>query len=143
MTDVVEIAKERRATLAAEIGKLDDFIRMAEALLKHSLSKSSKASDTEDEKAAGGNGAEAEREDLPVRELNAGERVGNRHVDVDINVARTDLCSVDNKSKIRCGGIYEIHDIHCKHRVPVGNSFDSLVLEINMYIVAAPKTCLA
>ncbi len=84
MTDVVEIANERSDALAAEIdrlaaevGKLDDFIRMAEALLKHSLSKSSKASDTEDEKAAGGNGAEAEREDLPVRELNAGERVGN------------------------------------------------------------------
>ncbi len=76
MTDVVEIAKEHRATLAAEIAKLDDFIRMAEALVKHSLSKSSKASDTEDEKAAGGNGAEAEREDLSARELKAGERVG-------------------------------------------------------------------
>ncbi len=35
-----------------------------------------KASDTEDEKAAGGNGAEAEREDLSARELKAGERVG-------------------------------------------------------------------
>ncbi len=54
MTDVVEMAKERRATLAAEIGKLDNFIRMAEALVKHSQSKSSKASDTENEKAAGG-----------------------------------------------------------------------------------------
>ncbi len=69
MTDVVEIARERQARLAAEIGKLDDFIRMAEALLKHSLSKSSKASDT---KTAG---AEAEREDLPVRELKAEELV--------------------------------------------------------------------
>ncbi len=38
MTDVVEIAKARRATLAAEIGKLDNFIRMAEALLNHSQS---------------------------------------------------------------------------------------------------------
>ncbi len=75
MTDVVEIARERQARLAAEIGKLDDFIRMAEALLKHSQSKSSKASDTEDEKAAGGNGAEAEREDLSVRELKAKELV--------------------------------------------------------------------
>ena len=75
MTDVVEIARERQARLTAEIGKLDNFIRMAEALLKHSLSKSSKASDTEDEKAAGGNGAEAEREDLSVRELKSGERV--------------------------------------------------------------------
>ena len=36
MTDVVEIAKERRVRLAAEIGKLDDFIRMAEALVKYS-----------------------------------------------------------------------------------------------------------
>ncbi len=57
MTDVVEIARERQARLAAEIGKLDDFIRMAEALLNHSQSKSSKASDTEDEKAAGGKDA--------------------------------------------------------------------------------------
>ncbi len=80
MTDVVEIANERSDALAAEIdrltaeiAKLDDFIRMAEALLKHSLSKSTKASDTEDEKAAGGNGAEAEREDLPARELTAKE----------------------------------------------------------------------
>ncbi len=75
MTDVVEIAKERCAMLAAEIGKLDDFIRMADALLKHSLSKSSKVSDTEDEKAAGGNGAEAERENLSARELKAEELV--------------------------------------------------------------------
>ena len=84
MTDVVEIANERSDALAAEIdrltaevGKLDDFIRMAEALLKHSLSKSSKASDTEDEKAADENGAEAEREGLPVRKLTAEELVGN------------------------------------------------------------------
>ena len=42
MTDVVEIAKERRDalaaeidTLAAELGKLDDFIRMAEKLVKN------------------------------------------------------------------------------------------------------------
>ncbi len=79
MTDVVEIAKERRATLAAEIGKLDDFIRMAEVLVKQSLSKSSKASDTEDEKAAGGNGAEAGREDLAARELKAEELVRKSH----------------------------------------------------------------
>ena len=97
MTDVVEIAKERREiakerrdALAAEIGRLDDFIRMAEKLVKHSQSKPKKASDTEDEKAAestgpatarpysaaaDGNGAEAKREDLSVRELEAGERV--------------------------------------------------------------------
>ncbi len=75
MTDVVEIAKERQARLAAEIGKLDDFIRMAEMLVKHSQSISSKASDTENEKAAGGNGADAEREGLPVRKLKAEEIV--------------------------------------------------------------------
>ena len=57
MTAVVEIAKDRRVRLAAEIGKLDDFIRMAEALLKYSLSKSNKASDTEDEKAAESTGS--------------------------------------------------------------------------------------
>ena len=36
MTDVVEIAKECREKLAAEVAKLDDFIRMAEALMKFS-----------------------------------------------------------------------------------------------------------
>ena len=76
MTDLVEIARERQARLTAEIGKLDDFIRMAEALLNHSQSTSSKASATEDEKAAGGKDAEVEREDLSARELKAGERVG-------------------------------------------------------------------
>ncbi len=75
MTDVVEIAKERRVRLAAEIVKLDEFFRMAEKLRKYSPSKSSKASDTENEKAADGNGAEAEREGLPVRKLKAEELV--------------------------------------------------------------------
>ena len=82
MTDVVEIANERSDALAAEIdrlaadlGKLDDFIRMAEALLNHSRLESNKASATEDEKSAGGNGAEAGREDLSVREMKAEELV--------------------------------------------------------------------
>ncbi len=75
MTDVVEIAKERQTRLAAEFAKLDDFIRMAEALMNPSQSKPNKASDTEDEKAAGGNSAKAEREDLSVRELKAEELV--------------------------------------------------------------------
>jgi hypothetical protein len=35
MTDVVEIAKERRDALAAEIGKLSDFICMAEELVEN------------------------------------------------------------------------------------------------------------
>ena len=73
MTDVVEIAKERQARLVAEIAKLDEFLRMAEALLNHSQSTSSKASATEDEKAAGGKDAEVEREDLSARELKAKE----------------------------------------------------------------------
>ena len=99
MTDVVEIANERSDALAAEIdklaaefAKLDDFIRMAEALMNPSQSKPNKASTAEDEKAAestvpatvrsyfaaaDGNGAESEHEDLPVRELKAGEQVGN------------------------------------------------------------------
>ena len=75
MTDVVEIAKERRLRLAAEIAKLDDFVHMAEMLVKYNPSKSNKASGTEHEKAAGGNGAEAEREDLSFRELKAEELV--------------------------------------------------------------------
>ncbi len=93
MTDVVRIAKERVAALEAEIGKLNDFIRMAEALLKQSLPKSNKAPATEDEKpaestglrlallipaTAGGSnadGAEPEREDVPVLELTAKELV--------------------------------------------------------------------
>jgi len=90
MTDVVEIAKERHAWLAAELTKVGDFLRMADALLKQNLSKSNKALDIEDDKAAestglvtarpfyadtGGNGAEAEHENLPARELKAEERV--------------------------------------------------------------------
>ena len=34
MTDVVEIAKKRRDALAAEIGKLDDFVCMTENMLE-------------------------------------------------------------------------------------------------------------
>ncbi len=67
MTDVVEIANERSDALAAEIdklaaevGKLNDFIRMAETLLKHSQLETDKAS------TADGNGAESEHEDLPA-----------------------------------------------------------------------------
>jgi hypothetical protein len=99
MTDVVEIAKERQARLATEIAKLDDFIRMAEMLVKNAPLKSSKASETEDEEtaestdpeaaettgqatlrpfsaAADGKDAEEEHEDLSTRKLKAGERVG-------------------------------------------------------------------
>ncbi len=52
MTDVVEIAKERRARLTAEIGRLDEFIRMAEKLVKYTPLKSNQASATEDAKVA-------------------------------------------------------------------------------------------
>jgi transcriptional regulator with XRE-family HTH domain len=34
MTDVIKIANERRAKLVAEVGKIDEFIRMAEAIIK-------------------------------------------------------------------------------------------------------------
>ena len=50
MTDVVEIAKERRVRLAAEIVKLDEFLRMAEKLVKYTPMKPNKASDTKDAK---------------------------------------------------------------------------------------------
>ena len=49
MTDVVEIAKERRVRLAVEIGKLEDFIHMAEALMKHHQMKPSKVSNLDDD----------------------------------------------------------------------------------------------
>jgi hypothetical protein len=97
MTDVVEIANERRDALAAgidrlaaEIGTLNDFIRMAEKLVKDNRLESNRASATEDEKAAestvpatvhpysaaaDGNGAESEHEDLPARELKSEEQV--------------------------------------------------------------------
>jgi len=38
MADVVKIAKECRVTLAAEIAKLDDFLLMAEKLMKYNHS---------------------------------------------------------------------------------------------------------
>ncbi len=49
MTDVVEIAKKSRDALAAEIGELDDFIRMAEKLVEN-----------------GGNDAEEEHDSSPI-----------------------------------------------------------------------------
>lgn len=36
MTDVIQIAQERRAQLRAEIQKLDEFLRMAEMLTRES-----------------------------------------------------------------------------------------------------------
>lgn len=35
MTDIIKIATERRKMLAAEIAKLDDFVRMAQMLMEH------------------------------------------------------------------------------------------------------------
>ncbi len=49
MTDVVEIAKKRRDALVAEIGKLDDFVCMAEKLVEN-----------------GGNDAEEEHDSSPL-----------------------------------------------------------------------------
>ena len=49
MIDVVEIAKERRDALATEIGTLNDFVCMAEKLVKN-----------------GGTDAEKERDSSPI-----------------------------------------------------------------------------
>ena len=64
MTDVVEIAQKRKAKLAAEIGKLDNFINMAEALIKRSQSDSSFLSDTMDKDPAESNGPATVRQSL-------------------------------------------------------------------------------
>lgn len=47
MTDVLKIALDRRAELHEEIEKLDDFIRMAEALIRASQDRASRDSDDE------------------------------------------------------------------------------------------------
>lgn len=49
MTDVVKIAKERRDALAAEIGRLDEFVRTAEKLVEN-----------------GGNDPEEEHDSSPI-----------------------------------------------------------------------------
>ncbi len=49
MTNVIEIAKKRRDALTAEIGKLDDFVCMAEKLVED-----------------GGNDAEEEHDSSPI-----------------------------------------------------------------------------
>ena len=43
MADVLKIAHERRAELRAEIAKLDEFIRMGEALIRYSRANSARA----------------------------------------------------------------------------------------------------
>lgn len=42
MADVLRIAHERRAELRAEIAKLDEFIRMGEALIRYSRANSAR-----------------------------------------------------------------------------------------------------
>lgn len=42
MADVLKIAHERRAELRAEIAKLDEFIRMGEALIRYSRANAAK-----------------------------------------------------------------------------------------------------
>ncbi len=74
MTDVVEIARERRKELSAEIARLDGFIRMAEALVKFSQGvDGSPAMDTDDvaprERVADrDHDAESIRKDVKARE---------------------------------------------------------------------------
>jgi hypothetical protein len=65
MSDVIKIAKERRARLAAEVTKLDDFIRMAEALVEWNSSKAGKAADGDDERPIGANGPSGSRVGMP------------------------------------------------------------------------------
>jgi DNA-binding XRE family transcriptional regulator len=58
MTDVLALAKERRARLAAELAKLDDFLRMAMA-----LAEDSDGDDLADQADALGLGPEVEQDD--------------------------------------------------------------------------------
>lgn len=53
MADVIQIAKERRKWLAAEVTKLDEFIKTAEGLLKWHESNGATASDTGNANAVG------------------------------------------------------------------------------------------
>lgn len=48
MTDVLELARERRKRLTAEIAKLDEFIQMAEMLVKYDPDKASRLSHSDD-----------------------------------------------------------------------------------------------
>jgi hypothetical protein len=50
MTDVIRIAKERRTRLQTEVAKLDDFIRMAEALVEWSQTKSGRTNELDVER---------------------------------------------------------------------------------------------
>lgn len=49
MTDVLELARERRRRLAAEIKKLDEFIQMAEMLVKYNPEKTGRLAQRDDE----------------------------------------------------------------------------------------------
>ncbi|HUS53379.1 MAG TPA: hypothetical protein VMY41_05140 [Thermohalobaculum sp.] len=75
MTDVVEIANERRVRLAAEIGKLDDFLRMAESLMKDGVLETPKTSNAENEKATKSNG--------PAKTLSDSSNSKSTGVDID------------------------------------------------------------
>jgi hypothetical protein len=73
MSDVVQIAKDRRASLTAEIGKLDEFINMAEMLLANdphgsddvAKVKEEALSEPEKRQAAQPNLADAVLEEMP------------------------------------------------------------------------------
>lgn len=59
MTDVLKIALDRRAALHEELSKLDDFIRMAEGLIKDTDGSQKTASSTTSEMSSGtGNASE-------------------------------------------------------------------------------------
>lgn len=58
MTDVLKIALDRRAELVDEISKLDEFIRMAEELIRASKRRAASATDDD---------AQATMQQRPVR----------------------------------------------------------------------------
>ncbi len=90
MTDVVEIANERRAALAAELSRLDFFLRMAEQLVKDSRLESNRASAAEDETAAEDEAAtedETAAEDETATESTGPAKVRPYSTDTDGNGA--------------------------------------------------------
>ena len=67
--DLLELAKKRRAAVAKEVEKLDQFIAMGEELAKSAGEKAPR-SETEKEQSSSGNSEE--REPMPLRQFAAG-----------------------------------------------------------------------
>lgn len=71
MSDIIQIAKDRRVRLTAEIGKLEEFIGMAEALL---MSHAKESDDAPKSEAADAERADATDEDQPAAEPKADDK---------------------------------------------------------------------